>query len=86
MEAYQQLDYDEMRAKLIDLAEQFPNVLSLNNSDSQTGVPYLVDCDEENEIKCVLDIVTITDSNISSDEKVQVFFAGSLKGDERLSS
>jgi len=74
-----------MRVKLVNLAEQFPDVLSLNNSDSQTGVPYLVDCDDENEIKCVLDIVTITDKKKSSDEKVQVFIAGSLKGNERLS-
>ena len=33
-----------------------------------------------------MDIVTITDFKTPPEEKVQVFIAGSLNGDERLSS
>ena len=83
-EAYEQLDYDEMREKLDTLATHFPEVMLLENSDTKLGVPYLVHCDDKKETLCVLDIVTVTDFKTSSEEKVQVFVAGSLLGEEKL--
>ena len=65
----------------------------LEDANTKLGVPYLVDCieapdgaDEDFNTKCVMDIVTITDFKTPPEEKVQVFIAGSLNGDERLSS
>ena len=79
VEPYKKLSYAEMRAELVTLAGQFPDVMLLEDSESKLGVPYLVDCDNAGN-KCVLDIVTITDFQTSSEQKVQVYISGSLNG------
>ena len=35
--------------------------MHLENSESKLGIPYLVDCDMNAKVKCILDIVTVTD-------------------------
>ena len=77
------MSYDQIRSRLVDLAEKFPNVMLLENSSSKVGVPYGVNCDDKGT-KCVLDIVTITDFKTSSENKVQVYISGSMQGNERL--
>ena len=83
-EPYKKLDYDQIRSKLVTLSQEFSDVMHLENSLSKVDVPYLVDCDMVNGVKCVLDIVTITDFKTSSTDKVQVLFTGSMSGRERL--
>ena len=65
--AYEQLDYEGFRVKLLDLANQFPSVLNVTDSEAKVDVPYLYNCDSADTTKCVLDIVTITDSKTPSD-------------------
>ena len=67
---YEQLDYDGLRVKLLDLANKFPTVLNVTDSEKKVNVPYLYNCDSADTTKCVLDIVTITDSKTPSNEKV----------------
>ena len=55
---------------MVQLAREFPDVMHLESSEEKLGVPYLVDCDRTNKVKCVLDIVTITDFKTSSQDKV----------------
>ena len=56
--------------KLLALANQFPTVLNVTDSETMVNVPYLYNCDSADTTKCILDIVTITDSNTPSNEKV----------------
>lgn len=84
MKSYQEYDYDLMRAKLVQLALEFPDVMHLENSAEKFDVPYLVDCDQITKVKCVLDIVTVTDFKQSARDKVQVLFTGSFNGLGRL--
>ena len=65
------------------MAEQFPEVVKLENAEDKLGIPYLVDCDN-NGNKCVLDIVTLTDRSSPAEGKVQVYISGELHGDERI--
>ena len=58
--------------------------MHLENSKDKFDVPYVVDCDRTAKVKCVLDIVTISDFKTSSQDKVQVLFTGSLDGLGRL--
>ena len=58
----------------------------LENADTKLDVPYIVYCDDITKEMCVLDIVTVTDFETSSENKVQVFISGSLLGQERLGS
>lgn len=44
--------------------------MHLENSDEKLDVPYLVDCDRSAKVKCILDIVTITDYKVSAQDKV----------------
>ena len=68
------------------LAGLFPDVMTLKNAEEDLGVPYFVNCDDEGQERCVLDIVTITDFKVSAEEKVQVFISGGLHGTDRLST
>ena len=77
------MNYAYMRKQLISLAEQFPDVVLLENAQDKLGIPYMVDCDTSGN-KCVLDIVTLTDRSSPAEDKVQVFISGELHGDERI--
>lgn len=69
-----------MRGRLTELAQMFPDVMLHETSESKFDVPYLVDCDEDGN-KCVLDILTVTDFNTITDDKVQIYISGSLNGE-----
>jgi hypothetical protein len=45
------------------------------------GIKYYEKCGEDT---CKLDIVTITDNQFPSEDKVQVYISGTLHGDERI--
>ena len=77
--AYAKIDYSEVRTNLKQLAAQFPEVVLLENQWTKVGVDNTVECLDDGE-QCVVDIVTVTDFATSSEEKVQVFIAGSLHG------
>lgn len=70
MEDYTKLSYKEMRTKLANLAKLFPEVIKLETAEKKLEIPYLVDCDDKLQQKCVLDIVTLTDSQVPDSEKV----------------
>ena len=58
--------------------------MTLQNAEDDLGIPYLVNCSKEEDQKCVLDIVRITDKSIPAEEKVQVLITGGLHGTDRL--
>ena len=67
-EAYEHLDYLQMREKLKNLNTVFPDVVRLESADAKYGIPYLATCDDDND--CVLDIVTVTDHLTGPEDKV----------------
>ena len=56
---YTKLSYTDMRSKLADLAELHPDVMQLTDSAKMLGIEHEVNC--ETGVKCVIDIVTLTD-------------------------
>ena len=80
-EPYERLDYSEMRQKLIELHMFYPETIKLSTASEEFGIHDDNIC---GYTKCELDIVTITDRSVSSEQKVQVFISGAFHGNERL--
>ena len=56
--------------------------MQLSNSEEMFGIKHSVICD--NNERCKLDIVNITDVQSSATNKVQVYISGALHGNERV--
>lgn len=56
--------------------------MQLTNSEELFGIKHQVLCD--NNERCKLDIVNITDVQSSAVNKVQVYISGALHGNERI--
>ena len=52
-------------------------------AEEKLGIPCLTDCDSRGT-KCQVDIVTLTDFTVPSEDKVQVYISGTLHGNERI--
>ena len=55
--AYSALSYNEMRTKLYDLADKYPEVMTVETSEERFGIGYSTKCGQD---LCKLDIVTVT--------------------------
>ncbi|CDW79494.1 zinc carboxypeptidase family protein [Stylonychia lemnae] len=78
-EDYKYIPYAEMRQKLYNLANLYPNLMKIETAEQRYGIPHEVECGNE---LCQIDIVTISDFEVQSDEKAQVYISGTLHGDE----
>lgn len=70
---YEKLNYLTLRSRLLALKQQFPDVIQLKTS-TDYGLDYQAIC--ENNKKCILDVVSVTDPQAANDNKVQVFISG----------
>jgi predicted deacylase len=68
-----------MRENLRNLAEKYPDFMSLQTAEDLYGIRHRVNCD--NQTRCQVDLVTLSNKK-SSKPKTQVFFSGALHGDE----
>ena len=46
IESYRYIEYTDMRARLQNLAVQYPNIMRLESSEDKYGLPHLVNCEE----------------------------------------
>lgn len=56
--------------------------MKLSNSEEMFGIRHEVVCD--NNERCKLDIVTLSDFQSNAEDKVQVYISGALHGNERI--
>ena len=43
------MDYWEVRSRLAQLQQIFPEVMTLQNAEDDLGIPYLVNCSKEED-------------------------------------
>ena len=69
-EKYTRLTYSEMRLKLYELQDTYEHkkVIEIKTAEEMLGIAHYAEC-EKGKL-CQLDIVTLTDFDTSSEEKV----------------
>ena len=79
-EAYTYISYQKMRDKLKDLALRNQRYMELTTAEKKYGIKHRVSCGDDPA--CQVDIVTITDTQSTVKNKKQVYFSGTLHGNE----
>ena len=83
---YEKLDYRAMREKLVSLNDTFPDIVHLDTAEDLLGIAYseAVECEDEEDQACALDIVSVTDHTTGPEDKVQVYISGCFNGESRV--
>ena len=81
-EAYTYLKYAEMRKKIEELKTQFPEFLKVSTAEEEFGIKHRQPCNHADPTeRCQVDILRISNW-ANADSKKQVYFSGTLHGDE----
>ena len=80
LEPYKYKTYDELRQKLLDLVDRYPDMLRRESADQAYGIKHKLKCGEE---LCIVDIITMTNFRVRKAKK-QILISSGTEGDEKL--